>query len=98
MLMPNGAVLLQAGLQGIQDGLQAPEPSRPGTPAEEDPSCEPLPTSLEVSLAALESEPACGEFFGSDFITAYAAMRRYELARFQDHVSDWERSEYLEMF
>jgi hypothetical protein len=25
-------------------------------------------------------------------------MRRYELSRFKDWVSDWERTEYLEMF
>jgi len=33
-----------------------------------------------------------------EFIEAYTAMRRYELARFADHVTDWERSEYLELF
>jgi hypothetical protein len=25
-------------------------------------------------------------------------MRRYELSRLADHVSDWERTEYLELF
>jgi hypothetical protein len=25
-------------------------------------------------------------------------MRRYELSRYQDSVSDWERTEYLELF
>ena len=40
----------------------------------------------------------CKEFFGDDLITAYSAMRRYELSRFQDHVSDWETTEYLELF
>ena len=38
------------------------------------------------------------EFFGEDFVTAYSTMRRYELSRFQDSVSDWERTEYLELF
>jgi glutamine synthetase len=38
------------------------------------------------------------EFFGEEFVTAYLGMRRYELARFGDHVSDWERTEYLELF
>ena len=93
-----GAALLQAGLQGIDDGLQAPSPSKPGVPAEEDDSFEPLATSLEVSLNALDSEPKCVEFFGGDFVTAYSAMRRYELGRYNDHVSDWERNEYLELF
>lgn len=29
---------------------------------------------------------------------AYTRMRRYELSRFKDAVSDWERTEYLELF
>ena len=93
-----GAALIQAGLRGIEEGLLAPDPSRPGVPAEEDESFEKLPLELEESLDALEQEPATKEFFGEEFVTAYAAMRRYELARVKDWVSDWERTEYLEMF
>jgi len=93
-----GAALLQAGLRGIEERLPAPDPSRAGTPAEEDDSFEKLPTDLEESLEALEQEPAAKDFFGEEFVTAYAAMRRYELSRFRDWVSDWERSEYLELF
>jgi glutamine synthetase len=93
-----GAALLQAGLRGIEEELPAPDPSKPGVPAEEDPSFEKLPTELAESLDAFESEPAIKGFFGEDFVTAYGTMRRYELSRFNDHVSDWERSEYLELF
>jgi glutamine synthetase len=93
-----GAAMLAAGLKGIEEGASAPPPSRPGEPAEEDPSLDPLPTSLEDSLSELESEPMCKEFFGEEFIAAYTAMRRYELSRFADHVSDWESTEYLELF
>jgi len=93
-----GAALLQAGLRGIEDKLDAPEPSKPGLPAEDDDAFEKLPTDLAVSLDALEHEPATQEFFGRDFITAYTTMRRYELSRLADWVSDWERIEYLELF
>ena len=93
-----GAALIQAGLRGIEDGLPAPEPSKPGIPAEEDDAFEPLSTELEDSLDALEQEPAAKQFFGEEFVSAYAAMRRYELSRFKDSVTDWERTEYLEMF
>ena len=92
-----GAALLLAGLKGIEEGLTAPEPSK-DTPAEENPSLEPLPSSLPEALGELESEPATKEFFGEEFLKAYLAMRRYELSRFADWVSDWERQEYLEMF
>ncbi len=93
-----GAALIQGGLRGIGEGLTAPDPSRPGVPAEEDDSLEKLPLELEGSLDALEQEPAMKEFFGEEFVTAYTTMRRYELSRFNDEVSQWERTEYLEMF
>jgi glutamine synthetase len=94
-----GAAIIAAGLKGIEDGLEAPAPSDPTvSPAEDDPSFEKLPIHLSESLDAFEGEPANRAFFGDDFVTAYAAMRRYELGRYNDHVSDWERTEYLEVF
>ncbi len=93
-----GAALIQAGLRGIEEGLPVPEPAERGVPAEEDDSFDKLPTELEESLDALDQEPAAKEFFGEEFVTAYSTMRRYELSRFKDWVSDWERTEYLEMF
>jgi glutamine synthetase len=93
-----GAALIQAGLRGVEDKLSVPEPSKPGVPAEEDGSLDKLPLDLGASLDALEHEPATREFFGEDFIAAYTTMRRYELSRLADHVSDWERTEYLELF
>ena len=67
-------------------------------PAEDDPGFVKLPLSLAESLAAFESEPLSTEFFGEEFVSAYSVMRRYELSRFGDWVSDWERTEYLELF
>jgi glutamine synthetase len=93
-----GAALIQAGLRGVEERLSVPEPSRPGTPAEEDDSFEKLPMELEESLDALEQGPASKDFFGGEFVTAYVTMRRYELSRFKDWVTDWERTEYLELF
>jgi glutamine synthetase len=93
-----GAALLQAGLRGIEEKLPAPDPAKAGVPAEEDDSFEKLPVELEESLDALEQDPAGKDFFGEDFVAAYTAMRRYELSRFTDWVTDWERTEYLELF
>jgi glutamine synthetase len=90
------AALLGAGLLGIEQGLELGPPAV--APAEEDPSLKPLPSTVVESLAAMEAEPAVAEMLGQDFVTAYAAMRRYELARFVDHVTDWEREEYLELY
>jgi glutamine synthetase len=93
-----GAALVQAGLRGIEEGLSAPGPSKRGVPAEEDERFEKLPLDLHESLDALEQEPATKDFFGEEFITAYTTMRRYELSRLNDWVTDWERTEYLELF
>ena len=32
------------------------------------------------------------ELLGEEFVSAYTTMRRYELQRFDDHVTDWERA------
>lgn len=93
-----GAALVQAGLRGIEEGLSAPEPSKPGLPAEDDDSFEKLPVDIAESLDALEQQPAAKGFSGEEFITAYTTMWRYELSRYADWVSDWERTEYLELF
>ncbi|MFI5050587.1 MAG: glutamine synthetase family protein [Gaiellales bacterium] len=91
-----GAALLAAGLSGIEQGLEL-EPPAAG-PAEEDPSKTPLPLSVRESLDAMESDSVIREALGEEFVTAYGAMRRHELQRFDDHVTDWEREEYVEVF
>jgi glutamine synthetase len=90
------AGLLAAGLLGIEDGLELEPPAAP--PAEEDASKAKLPTSVEESLGALEADEKLVELLGSEFVTAYCVMRRYELQRFADHVTDWEIEEYLELY
>ena len=90
------AGLLGAGLLGIADELELEPPAKP--PAEEDESKPKLPTTVEESLAALESDERIVELLGAEFVRAYTAIRRYELQRFADHVTDWELEEYLELY
>jgi glutamine synthetase len=90
------AGLLGAGILGIADNLELEPPAHP--PAEEDESKPKLPTTVEESLEALESDMAIVNLLGPEFVQAYGAMRRYELQRFYDHVTDWEREEYLELY
>ena len=89
------AGLLAAGLLGISDELELEPPAT--APAEEDESKPKLPTTVEESLAALEADEKIVELLGQEFVTAYTVMRRYELQRFNDHVTDWELEEYLEL-
>jgi glutamine synthetase len=90
------AALLGAGLLGITGELELEPPARP--PAEEDPSKEQLPTTIEESLALLEADEPIVELLGSEFVQAYTVMRRHELQRFADSVTDWELNEYLELY
>lgn len=90
------AALLGAGLLGIEDGLELEPPATP--PAEEDPSKRPLPRTPEEALEKLEADERIVELLGEEFVRAYGAMRRHELARFADHVTDWELEEYLELY
>ncbi len=90
------AVLLGAGLLGIADGLELEPPAH--APAEEDASKPQLPTSPEESLALLEADERLTDLLGDEFVRAYGAMRRYELQRFADAVTDWETDEYLELY
>jgi len=90
------AAVLGAGLLGIEGRLELGPPAR--SPAEDDDSLEMLPTSLEESLRALEADPEMTELLGEELVRAYVTVRRHELARFADHVTDWEREEYLEIY
>jgi glutamine synthetase len=90
------AGLLAAGLLGIADALELEPPASP--PAEEDESKPKLPTTVEESLAALEADRRIVELLGEEFVRAYCVMRRHELQRFADHVTDWELEEYLELY
>jgi glutamine synthetase len=91
-----GAALLASGLLGILDAAELEPPAHP--PAEEDPSKPQLPTTLEGSLSMLEADDRIRGLLGEEFVEAYTVMRRYELQRFADHVTDWELQEYLEIY
>jgi glutamine synthetase len=88
--------VLGAGLIGIEEGLELEPPAFP--PAEEDSTKTPLPTSPHQALAALEADEKLRDVLGEEFVTAYTVMRRHELQRFDDHVTDWEFDEYVEVF
>jgi glutamine synthetase len=90
------AGLLAAGILGVMDALELEPPAAP--PAEEDETKAKLPTTVEEGLAALEADGRIVDVLGDEFVRAYGVMRRYELQRFADHVTDWEREEYLELY
>jgi glutamine synthetase len=90
------AAVLAGGILGIEEGLELEAPAAP--PAEEDASRTPLPVDMREALAELEDCGPLRQLLGEDFVAAYTTMRRYELQRFEDHVTDWEFAEYAELF
>jgi glutamine synthetase len=86
---------LAAGLLGIEQQLElAPEVAGP---SESDPALPKLPQSLAEALGGLEADGAMRGILGEDFVKLFTTVKRFELARFRAHVTDWERDEYLEI-
>ena len=90
------AGVIAAGLLGLEAGTAL----RPGSdgPSEENEALEKLPANLETALAGLEADGAMVELLGADFVQVFTQLKRAELARFNAHVTDWERGEYMEVF
>jgi glutamine synthetase len=83
---------------GIEQKMKAPKQSAIGTPAEDDPRFAQLPWHLHESLAALDASSEMRDILGSEFVDIYLTVKRHELRRFEDHVSDWEVGEYAELY
>lgn len=87
------ASTLAAGVDGIRRSLD-PCAASDGNPAGSRPQ---LPRSPEVALTALESNETLVDFLGENRIRAYVATKRRDVAAFRDHVTDWERDQYVEL-
>ena len=88
--------VLAAGLLGIKAGSSL-QPQTDG-PSEEDEGIPKLPQSLEEALDGLEADAEMRAMLGEDFVHLYTTVKRFELARFRGHVTDWERDEYMEIY
>ncbi|MFD9791561.1 glutamine synthetase family protein [Streptomyces sp. NPDC059070] len=53
-----------------------------------------LPSGLTAALDALEADTALTAVLGKEFTTAFLTYKRNEIERFQQHVTDWEFTEY----
>jgi glutamine synthetase len=91
------AGMLAAGLQGIEGKAALRAQSR-DTTSEDNRSLAPFPRTLSAALDALEADGAMRAALGEEFVKVFTAVKRFELARFQAHVTDWERNEYLELY
>jgi glutamine synthetase len=91
------AGLLRAGLDGMERGLELPEPVR-GNPYERPDTLGPaLPRTLDAALDALEGDPVVWEGLGAALCETFVQIKRYELDRWHAElarVTEWERREY----
>ena len=91
------AATLAAGLIGLAEKRPLRAQGRETT-SEDNPSLAKLPPSLDAALDALEADAAMRERLGEDLVKVFFAVKRFELARFHGHITDWERAEYLELY
>jgi glutamine synthetase len=89
------ASTLASGLAGIRDGLD-PAPVLRGD-GYADTGAPPLPRSLEQAIAAFDASKRARLVLGDEFVAHYLHTRRWELAKWQEAVTDWEIDRYLEM-
>jgi len=87
------AAQIVSGLDGVDRGLDPGEPTdRPyGQEAER------LPTTLMDALDALAADPLFEAGLGEDVVRWFTTIKRAEVARYLDAVSDWEQREYFDL-
>lgn len=91
------AATLAAGLTGLKKKSRLRDQSR-DTPSEDNPALPKLPQSLEAALDAFEADQDMRALLGEELIKVFIAVKRFELARFRAHITDWETMEYLELY
>jgi glutamine synthetase len=101
------AVTLAAGLDGIDDGLDAGEPNSENlyTKSYDELAARglrTLPANLLEAISELEADEvmrrALGAGRGEDYVDYYARVKRDEWFRYHEQVTPWEISEYLTRF
>jgi len=91
------AAVLAAGLAGVEAKAKLRDQSR-ATTSEDNAALQKFPQTLDAALDALEGDPEMRRRLGEDFVKVFVAVKRFELARFHAHITDWEVNEYLEVY
>ena len=95
------AVMLAAGLDGIERGLEAPDPVEEDVYHFDDRRLEDLgitslPGTLEEALDELEKDEIVRAALGDHLYDAFMRAKRAEWDEYRIQVTDWELSRYLE--
>jgi glutamine synthetase len=91
------ALIVAAGLEGIQKNLHPGEPVSSQTYDWQAPprGVTRLPRTLLEAIDAFADDPLVHEVFSPQFISDYAGMKNAEWDAYHAEVTEWERSQYL---
>ncbi len=92
----SAAATLAAGLLGIK-GKRKLRPAVKG-PSEENADLARFAPNLERALDDLAADKAMVKLLGDDLVHVFSTLKRHELARFRSHITDWERTEYMDVY
>ncbi|RRJ29121.1 type I glutamate--ammonia ligase [Halocatena pleomorpha] len=97
------AVMLQAGLDGIERELEAPNPVRENIyefdeSTREEYGIDTLPPNLGAAIDALENDAVVLDALGEHVAEKFIEAKRAEFAEYRASVSEWEIDQYLEIF
>lgn len=97
------ALVLAAGLEGIENKIDPGEPHTDNMYVKSDEELKRLgvgylPRSLGEALDAFEADALARKVFGDGMFKAWLDYKRDEWMSYNYHVSDWEKARYLKMF
>jgi glutamine synthetase len=97
------AALIHAGLDGIEQGLEAPDPVRENIYEFDEEmraeyGIETLPANLGEAIKALEADDVIGDALGEHVYEKFLEAKNQEYDDFRVDVSQWELDRYLETF
>ncbi len=97
------AALIHAGLDGIESGLECPEPVRENIyefdeEKREEYGIDTLPTNLGEAVDALEDDDVVYEALGEHIAPVFVEAKNQEFEEYLVEVSQWEIDRYLETF
>lgn len=89
------ATCLGAGLWGIENEIDPPAPVR-GDAGSGDATKRPIPRTLAEATELLHASQHARVILGDAFVDHYVRTRRWEVARYERAVTDWELERYFE--
>lgn len=97
------ALVLAAGLEGIEQGLDPGDPHTENMYLRSEAELKAsgithLPKTLGEALDAFEADPLSAAVFGEEMRKAWLSYKRDEWTSYINHVSDWEKARYLKFY